>query len=161
MTLPIYNHIPKQDLARSLLDRALLLYMLGQEYPAVITLAGAAEEILGKIAISKDIEPSLKRKLRQLLVLFKDQWGNDAEQKDFVRLRNRARNYLKHFDVGEEDLQMDYEHEAASMLSRALENFHLCAGVQHPEEFTFTRRRTANWRAKQKQIRRASTISTR
>ena len=153
MTLSVYNYIPKPDLARSQLEHALRLYMLGQEYPSVITLAGAAEEIFGKLAISKGLEPSLKRKLRQSLALFKDLWGDDAKEKNFWLLRNRARNYLKHLDPGEKDLQMDHEHEAASMLSRALENFHLCTGEQHPGQFTFTRRRVINWRAKQRESR--------
>lgn len=152
MVLSGYENISKQDLANSQLEVALRFYMLGQEYPAVITLAGAAEELLGKIVIGKRLEPSLKRTLRQSLALHTELWGDDVNEGAFALYRNRARNYLKHLDAGE-DLHMDYEHEAASMLSRALENFHLCTGEQHSGQFTFTRLRISKWRAKQKESR--------
>lgn len=148
MNSSAYQCIPKQELARSQLEVALRFYMQGQEYPAVITLAGAAEELLGKIAEEKGLEPSLKRTLRDLVDTFKAVWGHDAKESDFAQLRNRARNELKHICSGQ-DLHLDFEHEAAEMLTRALENFLLCTGSPHPGQYAFTSRQIANWRAKQ------------
>lgn len=122
--------------------------MQGEEYPAVITLAGAAEELFGKIAEDKGLESSFKRTLKQLLSGFKAAWGRDAKEKDFADIRNRARNELKHKCSGQ-DLKLDYENEAAQMLSRALENFKLCTGSRHPRQNAFTTKKVANWRAKQ------------
>lgn len=124
-------------------------YLDGKEYPAVVTLAGAAEEVLGKMANANGLEPSLKRTVRELLETYKAVWGHEAKEGDFADLRNRVRNELKHFCSGK-DVEADYEHEAGSMLTRALENFLLCTGSRHPRHYAFTSKRVANWCAKQK-----------
>lgn len=142
-----YERIPKHEIARSQLEVALCFYMQGQEYPAVITLAGAAEELLGKIAEEKGLESSLKRTLRELLDTFEVVWGYEAKESDFAQLRNRAKNELKHICSGQ-DLNLDFEQEAAGMLTRALENFLLCTGSPHPGQYAFTSRKIANWRSK-------------
>ncbi|MBB3804745.1 hypothetical protein FHT03_000251 [Xanthomonas arboricola] len=148
MALSAYERLPKQELARSQLEVALRFYMQGQEYPAVITLAGAAEEVLGKIAESKGFEPALKRTLRELCETFKEVWGHEAKESDFAQLRNRARNELKHLGSGD-NLHLDFEREAAAMLTRALENYVLCTGSPHPGQYAFTSKKVANWRSKQ------------
>lgn len=138
--------LSKEELARSQLEVALRFYLSGEEWPAVITLAGAAEELLGRIAAARGFEPALKRTLRQLIEGHRWLWGTEASESDFARLRNHARNELKH---GAQDVTLDLEHEAASLLARALENYRLCTGGPHPSEFAFTSRRVKNWRAKQ------------
>lgn len=143
-----FEKVSKEEVARSQLEVALRLYMQGEEYPAVITLAGAAEEVLGKIAQSKGIEASLKRTLRNLCDTYEEVWGEKANEGDFAKLRNLARNELKHLCSGE-DLFMDFEKEAAAMLARALDNYHLCIGSPHPRQSDFTSRKVANWRSKQ------------
>lgn len=148
MALSAYERLPKQELARSQLEAALRFYMQGQEYPAVITLAGAAEEVLGKIAESKGFEPALKRTLRQLCETFKEVWGHEAKESDFAQLRNRAKNELKHLCSGD-DLYLDFEREAAAMLTRALENYVLCTGSPHPGQYAFTSKKVASRRSKQ------------
>lgn len=150
MTLPTYHRLSKQEAASSQLEVALTLYLQGRDYPSVITLAGAAEEVLGRIALSKGLDPSLKRTLRRLVETMKEVWGEDASEKDFAHLRNRARNELKHIGDGQ-DLHLDLEREAAAMVTRALENFRLCTGFPHPGQGAFTSRKIANWRAKQTQ----------
>ena len=143
-----YKRIPKLELARSQLEVALRFYMLEEEYPAVITLAGAAEEVLGKIAEKKGFEPALKRNLRELLAAYKHVWGEEAQESDFAQLHNKARNELKHLCSGNE-MNLDYEKEAAELLSRALENFLLCTGSPHPSQYIFTDKMLANWEGKQ------------
>ena len=91
----------------------------GRLNSGVITLTGAAEEVLGKIAAEKGFEPSLKRTVRELCDTFKHVWGYEAKEADFAQLRNRARNELKHLCTGQ-DLNVDFEREAAAMLTRAL-----------------------------------------
>lgn len=148
MGISTFEKVPKLELGRSQLEVALQFYMRGEEFPAVITLAGAAEELLGKIAESKGHEPSLKRAMRNRCDIFKEIYGEEAREKNFADLQNRVRNELKHFRTGEE-VQADYEHEAAQMLTRALENYVLCIGSPHPSQCKFRRTMVRSWRAKQ------------
>jgi hypothetical protein len=143
-----YKRIPKEELARSQLAVALRFYMQGEEFPAVITLAGAAEEILGKIAQKKGFDPALTATVKDLMKIYKLAWGREATEKDFVSLRNHARNEMKHLCSGQ-DVSLDYEKEAAQMLSRAFQNFLLCFGSPHPDQCMFTSKKVANWRSKQ------------
>jgi hypothetical protein len=140
------QRLSKQELARSQLEVALRFYIGGEEFPAVITLAGAAEEILGKIAAAQGFEPALKRTLRELVEGHKRLWGREVDEREFAPLRNHAKNELKH-SAG--DVTLDLEHEAALLLARALENYHLCTGNPHPSQYAFTSLRVENWRAKQ------------
>lgn len=148
MTSSPFQSIPKKDLARSQLNVALRLYLQSEEHPSVITLASAAEEVLGKIAADAGHEAALKRTLKELLKLHRDLWGKDAKESDYAELRNHARNQMKHRCSGA-DVSLDYEKEAAQMLSRALENYLLCFGVPHPDQYEFVSKQVANWRAKQ------------
>jgi hypothetical protein len=104
MGISAYKSMTKQELALSQLNVAVRLYLQDEEYPAAITLAGAAEEILGKIAMSMGHVPSFKRKVRDLCEMFQAIWGREANEKDFADLRNRARNELKHIGNGEPPL---------------------------------------------------------
>jgi hypothetical protein len=148
MTTSQFQSIPKKELAHSQINVALRLYMASEEYPCVITLAGAAEEVLGKIAIELGHEPSFNKTLRELLDMHKQMWGKEAKESDYADLRNKARNEMKHKCSGN-DVHLNYEHEAAQMLSRVLENYLLCFGTPHPGQYQFTSKKIANWRAKQ------------
>ena len=148
MSQSAYERLTKQELARSQLEVALRFYMQEAEYPAVITLAGAAEEVLAKIAISMGVEPSLKRTVRELCDTYRLVWKQEAKESDFADLRNLARNELKHFCSGQE-VGFDFEREAAGMLTRALENYLLCTGSPHPGHYAFTSKKISNWRSKQ------------
>ncbi len=112
----IYKSIPKRELARSQLNVALRLYLNHEEYPSVITLAGAAEVILGQLATKNGHESAVTKKLGDLLALHKEVWGEEAKESDFADLRNNARNEMKHLRSGKE-VTLDYEHEAAQMLT--------------------------------------------
>jgi hypothetical protein len=140
--------IPKKELARSQLNVALRLYMAGEEYPSVITLAGAAEEILGKVVSELGLKPALKRALGELLEAHRTIWGQEAKETDYAQLRTRARNEMKHRCSGA-DVSLDYEKESAQLISRALENYLLCFGSPHPEQQQFTKKRVSSWRTKQ------------
>lgn len=142
-----YQCIPKRELAESQLNVALRLYLSDEEYPSVITLAGAAEEVLGKIALDNGHEPALNRKLTKLVTLHKRVWGKEAKEGDYAQLRNKARNEMKHIYSGK-DVDLDYEEEATKMLSRALENYRLCFGRPHKKQYVFTKKRIENWRIK-------------
>ena len=92
------NWYSKLGLAERQLDRAIILYLDEKDYISAITLAGVAEEILGKIlnkngqknAIDDYIEGFLSHDI-------------DGELKDyekwFVKELNYYRNNLKHLEV--------------------------------------------------------------
>ena len=149
MTKPsIHQRIPKQDLAISQLNVAIQFYMQGEEYPAVITLAGAAEELFGKIAAKKGLEPVLKREAKELIGTVKEVWGHDTTESEIVTTINRARNEMKHICSGD-DLFLNYESQAARLITRALENYFLCFGTVHPSQRKFYSKKLENWRAAQ------------
>lgn len=148
MGISAYKSMTKQELALSQLNVAVRLYLQDEEYPAAITLAGAAEEILGKLAMSMGHVPSFKRKVRDLCEMFQAIWGREANEKDFADLRNRARNELKHIGNGD-PITLDFEREAVALLTRAFENHILVIGSPHPLQHAFSKKRVENWRAKQ------------
>ena len=83
-----YQTLPKGEIANSQLEVALEFYLQSREYPAVITLAGAAEEILGKIARSRGLKPALTETIERLCETYELVWGEKANPKDFADLRN-------------------------------------------------------------------------
>jgi hypothetical protein len=142
-----YQTLPKDEIARSQLEVALEFYLLDREYPAVITLAGAAEEILGKLASSNGHRPALAEIVERLTETYKEVWGEETNPKNFIEIRNRARNEMKHF-TGGADVVVDLELEAGELLERALDNYKLCFNQHHPLHYRFVSKRVDNWRKK-------------
>ncbi len=111
------------DLAKEQLEVALSLFLEKQSYAAAITLAGAAEEILGKELVRQKKQPVLEWKFTQMVVFHKLLHGEDLKSKKFFAEENRIRNDLKHFDENENStLTTDLEDAACWMLVRACEN---------------------------------------
>ena len=111
-----HNHL---SAAQWQLLQALRLYEEGEDYYSVITLAGAAEEIFGRLASKKGLKcalDTLKATLPLISERFFQQELGAGEVSDSV---NRAKNWLKH---GEDTLSFDAEFEAEDMLERAIRN---------------------------------------
>ena len=114
----------KTDLAREQLEVALGLFLDKVSYVAALTLAGAAEEILGKALSHKGDKNVLKKEydivgpIRQLMDGKKLTWAS------FMGEKNRARNSVKHMDRDSEStLAADLEDETLWMLVRACDNY--------------------------------------
>jgi hypothetical protein len=106
------------------LETALRLYLEQRDYIAAITLAGAAEEILGRIAKNMGIETSLQTLSNDAVAIHKRLLNVAIERKHFVKRANYARNKLKHVDpITEPTIVFDPEEEAIDMLNRAIENY--------------------------------------
>ena len=111
------------DLALEQLDVALELFLSKRSMVSALTLAGAAEEILGK---------TLKLNGRKTTLEFEHSAIEQVETflrrqpftwKDFIDEKNRVRNAAKH--IGEEsgaEIIADLEDEALWMLVRACDN---------------------------------------
>lgn len=122
----------KLDAARWQLDRAIELFLDEGDFICAITLAGAAEEILGKLL--NDAQQS--NALNQFLDLCMFVQKADADEvdspraKDFIALANAQRDALKHVtDRG--DVAID-EKDAIELLDRSIANFMSLTGRDTP-----------------------------
>ncbi len=116
--------LTKLEVAISQLRLSIALFMEEREHISGITLAGAAEEILGKIAASARLTPALNRRAEGARQLHVALWGTDPGDKVFKNLKNKTRNELKHLSFGV-PLAIGLERECIRMLDRAVENYRL------------------------------------
>lgn len=115
--------ITRIELATKQLRSAIQL-LNRRDYISSLTLAGAAEEILGRIAEKRTgINALISEKLfyEQLSKLIKQ--ASPSREK-IIRLRNRVKNELKHNDSGEDDiLDHDFQSEAEDLIIAAINNY--------------------------------------
>jgi hypothetical protein len=116
--------LTKIDIAVAQLRHAIELFLDERELVAVITLAGAAEEIFGRLAEQAQLTPSLTRSIAESRAIHQHLWGTDPGEKAFANVKNKTRNELKHLIDGSA-LQIDLQAEAIRMLNRAVENYRL------------------------------------
>lgn len=116
-SLPWYT---KQKVAEHQLDRAIRLLLDERDVISSLTLAGAAEDILGKIVEHQGGKSSLGSFIDECLLMGKLAHGEDWKPGTFVEMRNYTRNALKHHGDGEEVSVT--EESACDMLDRAIEN---------------------------------------
>jgi len=106
------------------LEEAIKQHIDSKNYVVAITLAGAAEEVLGKGIKGSDIAiNNLLNKIKELFANFESVDGTikDCTDKNInAHLLNRVKNHLKH---KYESLDALLEEESISMLARALYNF--------------------------------------
>lgn len=107
------------------------------EYVAALTLAGAAEEILGKRLRKAGLAP-FQDSFSSEIVEFARRLGHEDPRTDKLLndLLNSSRNELKHYD-GDEALIFDLRADASEMLERALFNYRLLTGVVPEEALLF------------------------
>lgn len=119
----------KVAIARSQLETALQLFRDGKDLFSVITLAGAAEEILGNLLNERGQDNALRALQRAAADMYRHLFGEEAGAKQFAQRANRARNALKHHDPGQpRTVTLDPLEEATDMLDRAVSNYWL---VEH------------------------------
>lgn len=115
----------KKDIAIAQLRKAIQLFN-ANEYICAVTLAGAAEEILGKIAKKRCGTTVLEGES-----YFWDQLAEivnrpKPDRKKVIAVLNRTRNELKHNNSGENIFfEADFEFEAQCLIDRAIRNFWL------------------------------------
>lgn len=107
------------------------------DYLSALTLAGAAEEILGKRLRKLGREPSFDQIKNQIVTAANLQGDTNKETEKLVAdLLNQSRNELKHY-AGDESLSFDIKEDAAEILQRALVNHQLLTGVLIDEAIDF------------------------
>lgn len=115
--------INKLDVAVVQLQVAIDMFLSKKDLFCVITLAGAAEEILGQYA-SRTNEIKM---IDELCSSLKEEHNIDMPDYLFKKkVLNMARNTLKHFGKDEaESIEIEPENEAITMLLRAIGNLYL------------------------------------
>ena len=132
MIMPSYNRI---EIAKAHLNRAIVLFIEENDFINAITLAGAAEEVLGKLVLEVNLIPAME----QLIDSLHNKFGGSIDKKkirdDYL---NQAKNSLKHFGQGnEKTIELEPENEAISMILRAVTNLFLVEGkiTEHAQIF--------------------------
>ena len=109
-------------IANSQLETAKHLYSTGEDYYSVITLAGAAEEIYGKLLKHHGGQPVLESEENLFFAMHKLYYDKELPEKEFYNRANNARNALKHWSAGDPKIKFDAKREAEHMIERAIRN---------------------------------------
>jgi hypothetical protein len=121
-----------ESIAEQQLIAALQMWKQRNWVPS-ITLAGAAEEILGKRLRRIGMEPSFDNMLSAVIKIAKGLGETDSRlEKDVAYLINSTKNELKHYS-GDEDLEFNLREDAAEILDRAIANFTMLTNSTLPE----------------------------
>jgi len=121
------------EVAEHQLERALRLFLDESDYVCAITLAGASEEILGKLLEASGKEHALGSFIKACVETGRVVYNANWSHKKFASMANSFRNALKHY-VTEHPIMVPRE-AAVEILDRAIENF-----------FALTSRETKNMR---------------
>lgn len=116
------QHLTALEIAEHQLLRALQMWS-EQDYISCITLAGAAEEILGKRMRKLGIEPSFDN-IKGTIVRMAQLFGESSENIDKIvaEMMNQTRNELKHY-AGDEAIEFDLKSDAEELLERGVSNY--------------------------------------
>jgi hypothetical protein len=114
----------KLDLAVDQLNIALELFLSGRSYVAALTLAGAAEEILGQALSQRDQQNALQMKFDTTSVVYEELHRKPLAWKHFADGENYAKNGAKHMrSLSESTISVDLYEAALWMLVRACSNY--------------------------------------
>jgi hypothetical protein len=142
--MPIETH-SKAHIALTQLETALHLFDEGHDYYSVVTLAGAADEIFGRLLESRGGVSALVSLTKAAAAIHLKVHDVPENEKLFIERANLARNALKHLKAGGADgVSIDIREEAADMLDRAVSNYWALFQTLTPamEQFEHARRAT-------------------
>lgn len=116
----------KRDIAIKQLKAAARHYNKG-DYVCSITLSGAAEEILGRIAKKRTKTNQLESQVIYLRTVYDYLTGQRRSDEELIQEINKVKNELKHNDSGDNQwVDADFENEADSLFVRAMKNYFNC-----------------------------------
>jgi hypothetical protein len=113
----------KQSIALAQVETALRLFHVGDELISVITLAGAAEEILGKLVRNRGRDNSLDSLKNAAAAMYQHLFLESIDTRVFADRANRARNALKHLTAGGDPVSLDLREEAVDILNRTVDDY--------------------------------------
>lgn len=114
-----------EEVALQQLETALRLWQDEYDSISAITLAGAAEELLGKLLEEEGRTNALEDLKAGASAIYGALYADEIHAKEFVKRANKARDHLKHYTPGQyrEISRMDLEQHAVDMLDRAITNY--------------------------------------
>lgn len=115
----------KLSVATEQLDTALRLYFGRHDYFSVITLAGAAEEILGVYLKIHGRPNAFDETLESSLRVYRWLFGEEESRDSLHKTVNRVKNSSKHM-MGKNDISLECNprEEAKKVLDRAVSNYY-------------------------------------
>ncbi len=113
--------LTKLQIAHIQLERAVALCRNERDFISAITLAGAAEEILGKALVDAGRESNVENSAAAISRFNVVLGRNPIERKVAISEMNSARDCLKHFGDGM-SVTFDFEEEAYELIDRAVSN---------------------------------------
>jgi hypothetical protein len=135
----------KAHIALTQLETALRLFAEGKDYYSVVTLSGAADEILGRLLEARGGVSALASLTKAATAIHVKVHGTPGSEKAFIERANLARNALKHLNAGGANgVSLDIREEASDMLDRAISNYWALTQSITPamEQFEHIRRAT-------------------
>ncbi len=120
----------KRKVAAHQLERALCLFLDENDYVCAITLAGASEEVLGKLLEQSGQEHALGSFVKACVAIGKNIHGEEWPPKLFVTMANGFRDSLKHITDGQ--VVTVPKEAAVEILDRAIENYWLLTADETP-----------------------------
>jgi hypothetical protein len=127
----------KLEAAKNQLDRAIKLFFAEADYYSAVTLAGAAEEILGKMLEAQGEKHALASLSSAIADIFTANDLPTLRNRELVRQLNDVRDWLKHYTDGK-DLDFDAKEAAAALIDRAVTNYYQLTGRKTGEMTRFT-----------------------
>jgi hypothetical protein len=120
--IPHRQRLTKRRIALIQMEQSVNLLEAG-DYVSSLTLAGAADEILGRIVARKGKVPRVKRDTAYLGSVYEYFGKPRPTEKELTAIENRIRNELKHQDDGRNiRVEADFQFEAEGMLLRCMFN---------------------------------------
>jgi len=127
-------------IALAQLETGLRLFQDQSELFSVVTLAGVAEGILGKLLTARAIDNSLESLKKSAAAMHEHLFGEWVDPRVFAYRANKARNRLKHLgDEPEQPVSINVREEAIDMLNRAIDNYWLLEQHLTPAMAAFER----------------------
>ncbi len=118
----------KLEIAEKQLDQALLLLFDHNDYICAVTLAGASEEILGKLLEENGEKHALNELIETCVAVSKQGFGEEWNEKDIVKRANHFRNGFKHYTDGN---PITVNREATrDIIDRAICNYFALTGME-------------------------------
>lgn len=111
------------DLAKEQIEIAIYLFLELKSYASALTLAGAAEAVIGAELKRKGKQLALDWKYENVASFHKKLYGDDLIKKKFIAEENHVRDALKHFDrTDDPNITCDLPDVSLWMIVRACEN---------------------------------------
>lgn len=116
------------EIAHRQIERAIVIFLDDKDYVSALTLAGAAEEVLGKLLNKEEKEhwlDSISKEALQALGFRKEEAQSQEAtrvKKEIANSVNQHKNRFKHYSQDEE-VALLVDEAAAKMISRAISNY--------------------------------------